>query len=258
MMTAREIVAALDRAAERWRGAARPERLAAARVVAARTGYDRATVNAALEALFGELTATALTATIVDELGSLEVLDGFLERPGRPAAHARGVERVVVVSSATTIGVAIPAAAFALCAGARVVVKDRDDDLVARFRATLVAIEPRLAERFIAERWAAHDDPHMIERLASADVAVVFGGADALRAIRTRLAPTARLLPFGHRVSVAYVEREAAAERRGRTGARRGASCATRSFSTATAACRRASSSSSAAARFRARPSPRG
>jgi hypothetical protein len=98
----------------------------------------------ALDTLFGGITAAALTAVAGAELGSLEALDGFVERDGRPAAWARGVDAVTIVSSDTTIGVAIPALVFALLAKCTVTVKDRSDALVAAFAETLTEELPEL------------------------------------------------------------------------------------------------------------------
>ena len=72
-------------------------------------------------------TRASLEATIAGELGSLDALDDFVARPGRPAARALPVGRVCIISSRTTIGVAIVPAVFALCAKCDVLVKDRED-----------------------------------------------------------------------------------------------------------------------------------
>jgi hypothetical protein len=151
------------------------------------------------------LTADALQSTIAGELGSLAALDGFVERPGRPDGWARGVERAVVIASDTTIGVALPAALFALCAKTHVVVKDRTDGLVAAFAATLAAVEPALERALQADAWVGPADAAGRANLAAADVVVAYGGDDALCAIRERLAPQARFVPFGHRTSIGFV-----------------------------------------------------
>jgi hypothetical protein len=210
-LTAREIIAAIGIAAEHWRNPNCAARRAAHEAIAARTHYDNAMIGEALDALFGPLTEEALNSVIVDELGSLDILDHFMERPSRPAAHARGVERVVIISSDTTIGVAIPPTVFALCAKSQVTVRDRSDDLISRFRTTLVEIEPRLTDRFTTQRWTAHDDPQFRTSLATADAVVAFGGDEALGNIRAQLAPQARFIPYGHSTSAAYLEREALA-----------------------------------------------
>ncbi len=176
-----------------------------------RTGYSEPVVDYALDRLFGGIRADDVRAVIASELGSLAALDGFVTRPGRPDVYFRGVPRSVIVSSQTTIGVAIPPLVFALCAKTQVLVKDRADALVASFVETILEEEPRLAEHVSVESWTGEDEPASRARLGSADVVVAFGGDAALLAIRAQLAPQARFVPFGHRTSVGYIAREALA-----------------------------------------------
>ena len=173
-----------------------------------RTGYSEPVIDYALDRLFGGIRPEVLRDTIAGELGSIAALDGFVSRPGRPDVFFRAAPRTTIVASQTTIGVAIPPLVFALCAGTRVVVKDRTDALVASFVETIVEEEPALAARASVATWAGEDEAASRERLASADVVVAFGGDTALRAIRAQLAPHARFVPFGPRTSVGYVARE--------------------------------------------------
>jgi hypothetical protein len=202
---AERIVEALAASAGLWCDPLFPPRAALVPRIRLRTGYPEAAVQYALDRLFETLTADALRSTIAGELGSLAALDGFVPRAGRPDGWARGVRSAVIVSSDTTIGVALPAAAFALCANARVVVKDRADGLIAAFAATLAEVEPALAGALQAELWESHGDPAARASLAAADVVVAYGGDEALRAIRAQLAPQARFVPFGHRTSIAFI-----------------------------------------------------
>ncbi|MEA2666031.1 MAG: hypothetical protein QOI11_2975, partial [Candidatus Eremiobacteraeota bacterium] len=105
-LPARRIVGMIGDAAERWSDADFPPRVRAAHAVMARLGYSEPVVDYALDRLFFGLTPAALTAAIASELGAVEALDGPRERDGAPAAWARGVDRVALVSSDTTIGVA--------------------------------------------------------------------------------------------------------------------------------------------------------
>ncbi|HMD02001.1 MAG TPA: acyl-CoA reductase [Candidatus Baltobacteraceae bacterium] len=207
-LRASRIVDALADAAARWRDADFPARVRATRALTQRTGYSEPVVEYALDRLFGDVTREALRAVIVDELGSLEALDGFVARPGRPDVFFRGAERVVILSSDTTLGVALPPLLFALCAKTNVVVKDRSDRLVAAFVETLSEELPELAACVRVEEWRGDDEEVSRAHLAGADVVVAFGNDASLRAIRAQLAPGARFVPFGHRTSAGYVARE--------------------------------------------------
>jgi len=210
-LPARRIVDALADAAERWRDADFPARVRATRGLVARTGYTEPVVDFALDRLFESLTREALAVTIAGELGSVEALDGFVARTGRPDVFYRGVARAAIVSSDTTIGVALPALAFALCAKARVAVKERDDGLVAAFAATLAEERPELGQRIETGTWPA-ESAELRARLARADTVVAFGRDATLADVRAVLAPNARFVPFGHRTSAGYVTREALAD----------------------------------------------
>jgi hypothetical protein len=210
-LPAARIVAAIGAAAALWCDPLYSPRAGLVPRICERTGYGEPVVHYALDRLFETLTADALQTTIACELGSLAALDGFIERPGRPEGWARGVARAVVIASDTTIGVALPAALFALCAKTHVIVKDRADGLVAAFAATLVAVDPALEHALQADAWDGHDDPAGRANLAAADIVVAYGGDDALRAIRERLGPQARFVPFGHRTSIGFVPASALA-----------------------------------------------
>jgi hypothetical protein len=153
------------------------------------------------------VTSESLASVIESELGSLEALDGFVRRPGRPDVFFRGVPRAAIISSETTIGVALPHLLFALCAKAHVDVKDRDDLLLASFMQTVSEERPELATLAHIERWDGEDTARA-RHLAKADTVVAFGADSTLRAIRAQLKPEARFEAFGRRMSAGYVARE--------------------------------------------------
>jgi hypothetical protein len=123
-----------------------------------------------------------------------------------PLSSARGVDRVVIVSSDSTIGVALVPAMYALAAKCTVVVKDRGDALVSAFFLTLAEERPQFAAAAQARIWSGGEDALEAELLGGADVVVAFGADAALRAIRAGLRADARFVPFGHRASIGYVD----------------------------------------------------
>jgi len=201
-LPANQIVVHIVDAAERWRNADFPPRVRATAAIEERLGYTTPVVDYALDRLFGAITGDALEAAIVSELGALDALDGVIARHGAPAGWARGVDRATIVSSDTTIGVALAPAIFALCAKCDVTVKDRSDALIAGFFATLADEHPAFASAALARPWPGGDDPGEAPLLAASDVVVAFGSDDALQAIRTACNPGARFVPFGHRISL--------------------------------------------------------
>ncbi len=207
----RAIVRGLADAAARWADADFPPRVRVLEAIVARTGYTLPVVEYALDRLFEAITEPALAATIADELGSLDALDGFVARKGRSPARALSVGPVCIVSSRTTIGVAIPAAVFALCAKCDVVVKDREDHLVSAFFTSLVQEHDAFATAARAETWSGSHDARDISSFASV---VAYGRNDTLAEIRAACAPEARFTGFGARASVGYITHEAFADER--------------------------------------------
>lgn len=206
-LSARSIVRAIAQAAERWTDADFPPRVQVLQRIADRTGYSLPVVEFALDRLFESITENAIITTIEDELGSLEVLDGFMPRKGRPDAHAVPGGDVCIISSRTTIGVALPAAIFALCAKCNVTVKDREDSLIASFFETLYQEDAAFRDSAHAQAWNATDSN--APQLDRFDVVTVFGSGATLDAVRKTLKPEAHCIGFGPRISVGYVGREA-------------------------------------------------
>src|SRR5450432_115037 len=174
-LSARAILASVASAAERWRDADFAPRVRATAAIEKRLQYTIPVIDYAFDRLFNGLTEDAIGAAIVDELGSLEALDGFTPRAGRPDAYARGVDRVAIVSSDTTIGVAIVPAIYALCAKCDVVVKDRSDDVVAAFFSSLAEERPEFRKAARAQTWTGGADAAESAILGSADTVVAFG-----------------------------------------------------------------------------------
>jgi hypothetical protein len=201
-LPAARIVAHVADAARRWGDADYPPRVRVTAEIERRLGYSTPVVDFALDRLFSGIDRDALESAITAELGAVRALDGPLERPGLPAAWARGVERVAIVSSDTTIGVALVPAIFALCAKCDVTVKDRSDALVAAFFASLAEEHPAFARSALARPWTGGDDPPEADLFRTADVVVAFGRDEALRGIRERCGAETRFVPFGHRASI--------------------------------------------------------
>lgn len=202
----RSIIGAIDAAAARWSDARFAPRVRARDAVSARTGYSPPMVEYAFDRLFGALRRESIEAVIADELGCIDVLDGFTARAGRPPARALPLGRVCVVSSRTTIGVALPPAIFALCTKCDVLVKDREDHLVAAFFDTLGSELDELRDAVRTQTWRGGDDA--IE-LNGFDVVVAFGSDATLAELARKLRATARFIPFGSKASAGYVAREA-------------------------------------------------
>ncbi len=198
-LTTQRILTALADACARWSNADFPPRVRCLDAIGARTGYSLPVVEFALDTLFESVTYESLHESIAAELGDLALLDGFIS-DGRILRRARPAGTVCILSSRTTIGVAIIPLLFALAAKCSVTVKDREDQLVAAFLETLAQEHPAFAQCARALEWKgdAHD-------LLGYDAVVAFGDDATLREIRAACSPTARFLGFGSKASAGYI-----------------------------------------------------
>ncbi len=201
----RRIIGAVADASARWADADFPPRVRLLDSIAARTGYSIPVIEYALDQLFGSITARDLEATIANELGSIDILDRFVERAARSKALGRPAGSVCVISSRTTIGVAILPAIFALCAKCDVLVKDREDGLVRAFFSTLCdeLDEFRTAAR--ADTWTGEEDD---VDLTAFNVVVAFGSDSTLTRI-AQASARSTFIGYGSKATIGYVAREA-------------------------------------------------
>lgn len=203
---ATRIAAAIASAAERWSDGDFAPRVRLLEAIAGRTGYSVPVVEYALDRLFMPLTASALNQIIEREIGDAAVLP---------------IGRVCVISSHTTIGVALWPALFALCAKCEVAVKDRDDGLIAAFFETLGEELDALGNAAHASTWAPGDED--APDLRSFDAVVAFGSDETLNGIAHALDARTRFIPFGTRASAGYVARESLRDEAGAREIARGA-----------------------------------
>jgi acyl-CoA reductase-like NAD-dependent aldehyde dehydrogenase len=199
---ARDIVEAVAAAARLWRNRSYVPRRNACRDVAVRTGYAETIVEIAFDRLFTPLDAATIEAVIAAELGSVKVLGEFVAREGAGRVRALPLGRVCVVSSRTTIGVAVVPAIFALCAGCEVLVKDREDRLVSAFFETICEMRPELRDRAAAVFWNGALDA---VDLGTFDCVVAFGSNATLATIAHGLSWRTRFIPHGNAASAGYV-----------------------------------------------------
>ena len=216
-----KIIAAISDAAERWGDADFPARVRVTTRIAHRTGYSVPVVEYALDRLFFSITREQIEATVRSELGSLETLDAFTPRDGRPDAWARPVGSVCIISSRTTIGVAIVPAIFALCAKCDVLVKDREDSLVQAFFETLAEESSIFRDAAKAAAWTSGEQN--APDLSRFDAVVAFGSDETLAEIGRCVRGQSRFIAYGTRASAGYVTRESLATQESAIAIARGA-----------------------------------
>lgn len=75
----------------------------------------------------------------------------------------------------------------------------------ARLLLELIKIEPALAEYIYVFDYSSKDIVHMERLISAADAVVVWGGKEAVSALRRLVPPHIKLIEWGHKVSFAYV-----------------------------------------------------
>lgn len=76
----------------------------------------------------------------------------------------------------------------------------------------LIKAAPVLAEYIYVFDYSSRDILHIEKLVAAADAVVVWGGAEAVTALRKLVGPNTRLIEWGHKVSFAYVTEQGLAE----------------------------------------------
>lgn len=213
----REVAAAASRAALRL---ADPETEAGRQAVdllRRELGWTEDLARETLSGMAGSWSGDALLSLLETELGSPEILDGFVEAPppgpgaGRSAdrrRHAAGPPLLHVVHAGNVPGIAVTAALRGLLVRSGVLCKaPRDEPGLLALFARELAREDRLLGRSLATTWWPGDRraPPAEAWAGSAGITVVYGGEAAVRALRSRVPPDADLVVYGPKLGVGAV-----------------------------------------------------
>lgn len=160
------------------------------------TGFDKVTLAQHLRHLFYQMSGARLREWIPTAL--------------RYRVLARGPALGIVIAGGDVPGTSLPTVVQLLLLGSAVVVRLSTDEpvLATLYARSLAQIAPELAARLIVTGWEP-DDESEARWLQGCDQVVVYGGPEAVAHFRGIAPPEARILVYGHRVSHAFVAREA-------------------------------------------------
>lgn len=202
---AADVVASVARAAARLADPDDPYGRAALDALRAGSGCSRANAADLLQRSAEGWSAPVLSSLIRSELGELAVLDEprpDSERPGR-RRRAAGPPVVHLVLAGNVPGVAVTAAIRSLVVRSGVLCKLPSSEpwLVGLFARALHDEDPALAATMAATWWPADvPGPIVHEWTKRSGKVIVYGGADAVRAIRARTPPAIPILEYGPRI----------------------------------------------------------
>ncbi len=208
-----EIVRVVDRVAERFLDPADPLRGAAEAALPEATGFSPPMVRHVLDRMAASWRAERAWTLLRAEFGDPGVLDGFRPRPGSPGlTRAWGPRLTFQLWSGNVPGVAVTALVRTLLVKSASFGKPAAGEplLAALFAQGIAETDPELGACIAVAHWPGADDALTGAALAHADAVVVYGGAEAVEAVRIRTPPHARFLGYGHRLSFGVVGREAA------------------------------------------------
>ena len=202
---AADVVVAVARAAGRLADRDDPYGRAALDALQAATGCSRTAAAGLLERNAAGWTAPVLSALIRSEFGELAVLDQPRPDPGQPGRRRRAAGPPVVhlVLAGNVPGVAVTAVIRSLIVRSGVLCKlpSAEPWLVGLFARALHEEDPALAATLAATWWpAAVPGPIAHEWTKRAGKVIVYGGPDAVRALRARTPPTIPLVEYGPRL----------------------------------------------------------
>ncbi|HSU16191.1 acyl-CoA reductase [Longimicrobium sp.] len=205
-----EIVAVIDRVAARLLDPADELRRTAEGALPAITHYSPAMVGRVLDRMAADWRAAPLRELLRSELGDPRVLDGFRPAPrGHGRRMAMGPRLAAHVFSGNVPGVAVTSIVRSLLVKAATLGKTAVGEplLPALFARAVAEEDAELGACIAVTYWHGGDEELERAALEHADAVIVYGGRDAVTAIRAKAPAEARFLAYGPRLSFGIVAR---------------------------------------------------
>ncbi|MEM7408006.1 MAG: acyl-CoA reductase [Pseudomonadota bacterium] len=220
-----EIIAVIDAVIGRLLDRDDPFRRKAEELLPAVTGYDAEMVRLGLTDYLKTFRAPDLKRFVSEDFANPGLLDGFEAAPKGGFVRALGPPVLAHVWAGNVPALPLWSLACGLLVKAGNVGKVASaEPLFATWFAQLLAeVEPRLADCLAIVWWAGGDERAEQTVFGQSNVVLAYGGNDALEAIRARVPITTRYLPYGHKLSFAYVGAEALDAQKAWQTAHRGA-----------------------------------
>jgi hypothetical protein len=206
-----EIVALIDRVAARLRDPDDELCRTAEGVLPLVTGYSPPMVRRVLDRMAADWRSGPLRELLRAEFGDPRVLDGFRARThGGGEERAYGPRLTAHVFSGNVPGVAVTSLVRALLVKSASLGKSAVGEplLAALFARGIAQEDEGIGCCLAVTYWAGGDEQMERAALEGADAVVVYGGAEAVSAVRGRAPAGARFLGYGSRLSFGMVARE--------------------------------------------------
>ncbi|MBW3552841.1 MAG: hypothetical protein KY466_04995 [Gemmatimonadetes bacterium] len=201
------IVTSVGRAAARLADPRDPLRVEAEALLPDATGYSPPMIRLILDRMTAEWSRDELTRLLEVELGGAAPLDGFAPRSSGTSATALGPRLAFHVFSGNVPGVAVTSLVRALLVKAPSFGKLAAGEpvLPVLFARALSAVDPLLGDAVAVTYWPGGEPEPERVLVSAADTLVVYGGEDAVAALRSRSRPDQRLVVHGPRISIGAI-----------------------------------------------------
>ncbi len=179
------------------------------------TGFSRETIDAGLDNFFAQITPEHLHALLVQDLGSARRLDQFVasepERAQNRSSIAQGPELLAHITggvlpnptlTSMILGLLVRSAQFIKCATGTAFIPRM-------FAHSLYAAHPKLGACLEIAEWKGGRSEFETALFKDAQCVTVTGSDETLGHIRQAVPPQVRLVEYGHKLSLAFVTRDA-------------------------------------------------
>ncbi|MCL7969221.1 MAG: hypothetical protein M8867_06350 [marine benthic group bacterium] len=178
-------------------------------------GWSELAARESLRGMAREWTEDALTSLVRSELGDPLYLERFVEVAGQPGRYRRatGPPLILQIHAGNVPGVPVSAAILALLARSGVLAKSGSDEpwMLPLFARALADENALLGSALAVTSWPGNQQPPALRIWAKeSGKAIVYGGEEAVRALRGRLPPDTEMIVYGPRIGVAVFLSDAA------------------------------------------------
>ena len=181
----------------------------------AATGFSRETLAAGLNRFFAQFTRENFEALVVQDLGSLKRLDEIVadstEAKEDRGSIVRGHDLLVHITGGVLPNAPIMSIILGLLAQSAQFVKCASGTsfIPRMFAHSLYAVQPKLGACLELAEWKGGTNQFEETLFAEAGCVTATGSDESLAQIRRQLPARVRFIGYGHKLSLAYITREA-------------------------------------------------
>ena len=192
----------------------------AQRLLGAWLGWTGPVLRESLEGMARDWTEESLHRIVADELPDPELLSGFVADAGEPDRRrmATGPPLVLQLHAGNVPGVPVSSAMLSLIARSGVLAKTGSDEpwLLPLFARSLAEVDALLGDCLAVTWWPGESNPPVLDPwVKAARKVLMYGGDEAVTAIRQRVPADTELIVYGPRTGLAVLLPDAPPEAAG-------------------------------------------